>query len=126
MKDLFKSLRTVQSLILEWAVELELPCEYGNYLIYPNGDVLNSKGQLIMPHEIESRSGKKYLRICLYINKKRKRILLHRLVASCFLGPVEGLEVNHKDRDPLNCHVLNLEILTPSQNQKHWREDENG
>lgn len=41
----------------------------------------------------------------------------------CFDGPMYGYEANHKDRDPMNNHIDNLERTTPSENQRHWRKD---
>ena len=41
-------------------------------------------------------------------------ILLHRLVASSFIGDVTGMHVHHKDQDHKNPSKNNLEILTPN------------
>ena len=45
--------------------------------------------------------------------------LLHRLVASTFIGDITGKTVNHKDGDTLNNAVNNLEIVTQSENNIH-------
>ena len=69
----------------------------------------------------ERRGGKFDECITLQINGKAKKFTVQRLVASCFLGPLYGYQVNHKDRNTLNNHISNLERLTASENQKHWR-----
>jgi hypothetical protein len=50
-----------------------------------------------------------------------KTYLLHRLVAEAFLyKPSElHIEVNHKDRNPSNNHVSNLEWVTKQENIQH-------
>jgi hypothetical protein len=46
--------------------------------------------------------------------------LVHRLVAQTYLpNPRKLKEVNHKDGNPSNNHVKNLEWCTPSENVKH-------
>ena len=44
---------------------------------------------------------------------------VHRLVALTYLGPANGLEVNHKDLDRSNNHVNNLEYVSHTQNIRH-------
>ncbi|CAE7357913.1 unnamed protein product [Symbiodinium natans] len=47
-------------------------------------------------------------------------LLIHRIVAASFLEePDSSLEVNHKDGDPGNNHVENLEYVTHSENMRH-------
>lgn len=44
----------------------------------------------------------------------------HQLVLCGFIGPrPSGLEVNHKDGDPLNNHLDNLEYVSRSENIRH-------
>lgn len=45
--------------------------------------------------------------------------LVHRLVASAFIGDVEGKVINHLDGDPSNNQVSNLEIVTQKENHLH-------
>ena len=99
---------------------------FHGYTVLSDGNVLNKKGG-IMKKSLRKRNGGKFdHRVALMINKKQVYFTVQRLVASCFIGPVYGYEVNHKDRDTLNNDLSNLEILTPSQNQKHWRNCELG
>ena len=50
-----------------------------------------------------------------------RHFLVHRLVLATFCGQPEspGMYVNHKDGNPGNNHVQNLEYVTPSQNVQH-------
>lgn len=58
-----------------------------------------------------------YCRIGLHKDGKRKTFSVHRLVAKCFLEPIEGKDiVNHKDCNPSNNNVENLEFCTQQQN----------
>ena len=45
--------------------------------------------------------------------------LVHRLVASAYLGDITGLTVNHIDGNPSNNCVSNLEIVTMKSNVQH-------
>lgn len=61
-------------------------------------------------------AGNGYVRVDL----GRKLYLVHRLVATAFLDNSEGLPmVNHKDENPKNNHVENLEWCTASYNQAY-------
>ena len=56
---------------------------------------------------------KGYLFVVLCKNGKTKQILVHRLVCKAFLPNPDNLpEVNHKDENPLNNNVENLEFCT--------------
>lgn len=49
-----------------------------------------------------------------------KSLKVHRLVADAFIPVVSGKTViNHKDNDPFNNHVLNLEWCTQKENVQH-------
>ena len=55
------------------------------------------------------------------VQRQRRKLLVHRLVAGTFLGHPQSpdMQVNHKDSDRGNNHVLNLEYVTASQNVQH-------
>lgn len=58
-----------------------------------------------------------YLIVFLYKEEKRKTMLLHRLVADAFLPNPNNLpQVNHKDENPLNNNVENLEFCDAKYN----------
>ncbi len=93
------------------------PCVgIGGYEVSKTGDVRNLKTGYVLKHTLHNG----YLTVCLH----RRRYFVHRLVAEAWLPPPEpGLtEVNHRDREKKNCHVSNLEWVTPGSNKKHARE----
>lgn len=57
-----------------------------------------------------SNDSRGYQRICLFKDDKRKCYLVHRLVAQAFISNESNYaEVNHKDENPSNNRVENLE-----------------
>ena len=63
-----------------------------------------------------SASGK-YCLINLHKNKTIQRFLVHRLVAEAFIPKINGKDyINHKDNNPENNKVDNLEWCTQSEN----------
>lgn len=79
------------------------------------------------PHSIPGRILTKktlpngYQHVDLCRDGRKRRFLVHRLVAMAFLGipPSEDSEVNHKDGDKLNNVPGNLEWVSRSQNVRH-------
>lgn len=70
------------------------------------------QGRTLIPQP----NSKGYMRVCLI----GKSIFVHRLVALHFIGNPDNLPiVNHKDGNPLNNVVGNLEWVTYSENIKH-------
>lgn len=97
---------------------------YGNYIVMPHGEVISLKtnnGLFKIP--VTSRSGRVYWKVAIYEGGKRDLWFIHRLVAHLYLGPSRGRQVNHKDRDTGNNHHLNLEYVSASKNQRHWRQN---
>ena len=61
-----------------------------------------------------------YLRAQLYSNSKRKSFLVHRLVAQAFIPNPDNLpQVNHRDENPGNNNVDNLEWCDRSYNNNY-------
>ena len=51
---------------------------------------------------------------------KVKRLMIHKLVAECWLGEKpEGMEIDHRDRNSLNNHYTNLRYVTHSEQMKN-------
>lgn len=64
--------------------------------------------------------GTGYFTVCLYANKIRIKKGVHVLVATAFLqNPKKKPQVNHKDCNPKNNHVTNLEWCTHAENLQH-------
>lgn len=62
----------------------------------------------LKPHEIKG-----YLRVCLCKNSKQKWFMIHRLVAQAFIpNPTNLPFINHKDENPHNNVVDNIEWCT--------------
>ena len=58
-----------------------------------------------------------YFMVTLYKDTKRKKFLVHRLVADAFIPNPQNLpHINHKDENPLNNSADNLEWCTPQYN----------
>lgn len=75
-------------------------------------------------------NGQGYQLVEIYVDKIRRRSLVHRLVWEAFNGAIpDGLEINHKDRRRANNALDNLELLTHLENIQYsrrlgaWRKD---
>lgn len=78
--------------------------------------VRTSKGQILKP--LKTNTG--YYRVDLKQNQKNKYMSIHRLVAEAFiLNPNNYPIINHKDNNPQNNCVDNLEWCTQSYNVKY-------
>lgn len=78
--------------------------------------VRTSKGQLLKP--LKTNTG--YYRVDLKQNQKDKYMSIHRLVAEAFIpNPNNYPIINHKDNNPQNNCVDNLEWCTQSYNVKY-------
>lgn len=65
-------------------------------------------------------NNKGYLYVGLHKQRKRKHYLIHRLVAEAFIpNPNNYPIINHKDENPLNNNVSNLEWCTYEHNNNY-------
>ena len=98
----------------EWKV---LTGYYNNYEVSRDGEIRNVKTGRIMKQWINDK-GYKY--VTLSNKSKRKHFQVHRLVATMFIPNPHNLPVvNHKDRNPLNNCVENLEWCTQKYNVEY-------
>lgn len=71
---------------------------------------------IMSPHDI----GKGYLSVFLLYGNKKKVMKIHRAVAEAFIpNPNQYPEVNHKDENPSNNRVENLEWCTHEYNSRY-------
>lgn len=92
---------------------------FENYLIGNNGQVVSLR-TMTTKMATSNHYGKGYLYVDLYRNNKRKRVYIHRLVAEAFIPNINNKPyVNHKDGNPKNNNVDNLEWCTPLENVIH-------
>lgn len=77
-----------------------------------------------LAQHVNGKSGvAKYLSVGLWRNNQPKYKCIHRLVAETFIpNPDNKTYVNHKDGDPSNNKVDNLEWCTAVENMKHAKE----
>lgn len=87
------------------------------YLISSYGRVYSEMSDIILKPTINNNG---YAYVDLFINKKKCRKLVHRLVAIAFLpNAAEKNIVNHLDGNKANNTITNLEWCTLSENMKH-------
>lgn len=89
----------------------------GLYLVSEEGKVFSVRNNRVLKNQ---RLSTGYWRIELNINGKYQRRFIHRLVAEAFLPNPDNLPcVNHKDENPSNNHVSNLEWCTHKYNTNY-------
>lgn len=92
---------------------------FKDYKITKEGKVisLKHKTQIELKGEIDKDG---YRRVLIYVDGKRKKFFVHRLVAEQYIpNPENKPQVNHKDGDKLNNHYSNLEWVTNKENIVH-------
>ena len=108
---------------------MDIP-DHPDYVIHSNGEVFSKPrtyynllnappkmGQMLKPRD--SRGG--YNRVVLYTNGKPKAESVHRLVAKAFLpNPLNYHMINHKDGNPKNNDVSNLEWCSGMYNAQSF------
>lgn len=100
------------------------PRKFHGYTVCWDNRVLSKSSSKPMRFSKRDRRGGGFdYCVTLRYNGKPIKWTVQRLVASCFMGNIDGLEVNHDKRDPGNNEGWNLDIMTRSENQKHWRRD---
>lgn len=117
--------------------------DFEDYVVTSEGEIWSlklNKARKLKPQKA-SQSKKKYLQVRLFNkhtrrglnlkreNKKRqmgKLHYVHRLVYEHFIGKIpEGLEIDHKDGNPHNNSVDNLQTITRRQNILKYQKPDN-
>lgn len=76
---------------------------------------IRHNGKILKPYP-----SRKYRVVDVHINGQRFPTYVHRLIAMLFVSDeTPHLEVNHKDGNPKNNSMDNLEWVTPSENVRH-------
>lgn len=90
---------------------------YTDYLVYEDGRIWSNKTHKFLKPAF-SQSG--YASVELFNHSGSKRLLIHRIVASVFIPNPNNLpQVNHKDENPKNNNVNNLEWCTALYNMNY-------
>lgn len=102
----------------EW-VQIVLDGVEYPYLCSSYSRIQNFKNKSLSQWKRGKRKGT-YLCVDLYLNGIKKRIDVHRLVATLFVpNPMNLPEVNHLDLDAFNNKADNLEWTDRSGNERH-------
>lgn len=92
--------------------------EFPNYEISDTGIVRRIDTQRVIAQNTK-RGKHPYKRVHLSHEGVSKYVLVHRLVLLAFVGPCpEGMQTLHKDDDPTNNNLSNLEWGTPKRNHE--------
>lgn len=82
-------------------------------IVEKNGKKRHLKGRVLKQHD----NGRGYMKVSVSTNGRVIRLYVHRIAASCFIpNPLNLPEVNHRDNDPTNNSVNNLEWCTRKYN----------
>ena len=101
----------------------DIPHYEGQYQVSNLGRVYSIKSGIFLSQKVKTNDG--YLTVKLYGNGKSKREYVHRLVALAFIDNPKGLpQVNHKDENPENNNVSNLEWCDCKYNNNYGHHNE--
>lgn len=102
----------------EWR---DIPGYEGLYQASSLGRIKRIAGSPRCPHDrvLAHMSHRGYSQVALSKDGKPLTQQVHKLVCAAFLGASGGLHVNHKDGNPANNRIDNLEYVTPSENTQH-------
>ena len=89
-----------------------------NYDIRQDGSIYSKKTKKHLAYR-EDNDGYRYVEV---YNGEGKKMMtgLHRVIALKYIpNPQNKPQINHKDKNPRNNHVDNLEWVTAAENQLH-------
>lgn len=103
----------------------EIPDTQKKYYCSNKGRIKSLVGyDAIIMNPYKTKDG--YLRVSLYCENGRRDLLLHRIVAMCFLSapPRLDYQLHHLDFDRSNCQLSNLVWLDPKEHRNLHLEKE--
>lgn len=90
------------------------------YAVNENGEVFSQRGKTLC----QWKDNMGYMQVVLYKNNKRHYKRVHRLVYEAFYGKIpDNLYINHIDSKKDNNKLSNLELMTNSENIKHFHDN---
>lgn len=95
----------------------EIP-KFPMYSVTDQGQIYSEHSNRFLTPELNKSKG--YLRVTLYVEGKRKKLLVHVLVAESFIpNPDNKPYINHINGNKLDNSVGNLEWVTHAENMSH-------
>lgn len=94
---------------------------FKNYSISNTGIVWNEKTKRCVTVSKTKGNSGYYFTVCIKNSNGWSNKRLHRLLAEVFIGDVEGMVVDHIDRDTFNNQLSNLRIVTIRENNLNCR-----
>jgi len=82
---------------------------YYNYTVYDNGDIMGKWGKKMLK---PSKDKNGYLKVSMYIDKKKINMRVHRIVALCY--------IENPDNKPTVDHIKCKEITNNNVNNLRW------
>ena len=87
---------------------------YYDYDVYTDGRIWSKKRNIFLKQSLHN----KYMYVCMFINNKKIKKNIHRLMGELFLPNFNNLpEIDHKDRNKLNNSLFNLKWGSKSDNR---------
>lgn len=91
--------------------------DFDAYAVNESGEVFSKRGKTLC----QWKDNMGYKQVVLYKDGKRHYKRVHRLVYEAFNGKIpDNLFINHIDSKKDNNNLLNLELVTNSENIKHF------
>lgn len=86
------------------------------FAVSTEGRIRSPRGRILRP-----QSNGRYGYLAVQLGRKRREYV-HRLVAVAFIGPVDGMDVDHRDGDTSHNAARNLRVMTHAENLVAQRE----